>query len=90
MTQRMFASITDCHRASLCQALDNLLGRAGRGGCFVGGFEQTRQILEALPLTSTEFSLAVNRLANAQRYVQYGEHGAARYELRLLRRSLEK
>jgi hypothetical protein len=32
----------------------------------------------------------VNRLANARHYLASGEDGAARYELRLLRRSLEQ
>jgi hypothetical protein len=89
MPQRMFASITDGHRISLCQVLDNLLDRVGRASSAVSGFEQTRQLLEVLPLSSAEFSLAVHRLANAQRYLQSGERGAARYELGLLRRSLE-
>jgi hypothetical protein len=41
-------------------------------------------MLEALPLTSAEFSLAANRLANAQHYLESGECGGARYELCLL------
>jgi hypothetical protein len=32
----------------------------------------------------------VNRLANAQHYLETGEHGAGGFELRLLRRSLEQ
>jgi hypothetical protein len=53
-------------------------------------FERLRLLLEALPLDTTDFGLAVNRLANARHYLESGECGAARYELRLLRRSLEK
>lgn len=39
---------------------------------------------------SEEFGLAVNRLENARHYLQSGEYGAAHYELRLLRGSLER
>jgi hypothetical protein len=47
-------------------------------------------VLEALPLTTAEFATARNRLENARSYLEAGERGAARYELRLLRRSLEQ
>jgi hypothetical protein len=47
-------------------------------------------LLQALPLDTTEFALAVNRLANARHYLESGEYGAARFELRLLRRSLTR
>jgi hypothetical protein len=53
-------------------------------------FGRLRVLLDALPLDTTEFGLAVNRLANAQHYLETGEHGAGRFELRLLRRSLEE
>ena len=41
-------------------------------------------LLESLPLTTSEFSVAMNRLNNARRYLESDERGAARYELRLL------
>jgi hypothetical protein len=69
-----------CHRVSK-QAL--------RGSGPVADFEQIRRLLESLPLASGEHSVAVNRLTNAQHYLRSGEHGAARYELHLLLRSLE-
>ena len=46
-------------------------------------------MLAALPLSSSEFGLAGNRLNNARRYFQSAERGAARYELRLLERTLQ-
>jgi hypothetical protein len=52
--------------------------------------ERLAILLKALPLDTTEFALAVNRLVNARRYLESGEHGAARFELRLLRRSLAR
>jgi hypothetical protein len=51
-------------------------------------FDRAQVALECLPLTRDEFSTATNRLANARTYLQAGEEGAARFELRLLRRSL--
>mgnify|MGYP001214698292 CR=1 FL=1 len=42
-------------------------------------------LLETLPLSTEEFSLASNRLWNAGRYVKSGEYGAAHWELRTLR-----
>jgi hypothetical protein len=71
---------TACHRASK-QALPD--------GGPVADFEQLRRLLESLPLASAEYSVAVNRLTNAQNYLRSGEHGAARYELHLLLWSLE-
>jgi len=43
-----------------------------------------RQIFKSLPLTSGDFSLAMNHLRNVERYLCSDEPGAARYELRLL------
>ena len=47
-------------------------------------FENLREIFESLPLSTAEYSLAMNRLRNAQRYLTSDELGAARCELRLL------
>jgi len=46
--------------------------------------ENLREIIESLPLSTAESSLAMNRLRNAQRYLSSDELGAARCELRLL------
>jgi hypothetical protein len=56
----------------------------------VADFEEIRRMLEALPLATAEFGLAINRVTNAQHYLHCSEYGAARYELRLLLRSLEQ
>jgi hypothetical protein len=45
-------------------------------------------VLESLPLSTSEFGLARNRLNNAVKYLASAESGAARYELRLLETSL--
>ena len=90
MRQHAHFPITESLSALLCEGLDELLGRLSGRTVPVACFEQLRLLLEALPLDSTEFGLAVNRLANARHYLESGEYGAARYELRLLRRSLEQ
>jgi hypothetical protein len=88
MTQHQHARGTGSIRVSLCQTLEGLLEQIAGDSALVVGFEDVRQLLEALPMASEEFGLAINRLANARHYLQSGEHGAARYELRLLRRTL--
>jgi hypothetical protein len=82
--------ITESVHALLREGLDELLGQPSDHKPPVAQFERLRLLLEALPLDAADFSLAVNRLANAHHYLKSGEHCAARYELRLLRRSLER
>jgi hypothetical protein len=81
-------SNVDPIRALLCDRLDELQGRSGDEPS-IAWFERLRLLLEALPLDTAQFGLALNRLANAHHYLESGEWGAAWYELRLLRRSLE-
>ena len=50
--------------------------------------EELRFLLETLPLTTEQFSLATNRLKNAHGYVKARENGAARWELNALRQQL--
>ena len=78
----------DFHRDLLCEVLDQLQGRSSDEPP-TAWLERLRLLLDALPLATAEFGLALNRLANARHYLESGECGAARYELRLLRRSLE-
>jgi len=49
---------------------------------------EVHQLLEALPMATGEFGLAINRLKNAGRYLQSCERGAARWELASLLGSL--
>jgi hypothetical protein len=89
MQQNAHFPITESIHRLLLKALDELLGQLLDHKPPVARFERLRLLLEALPLETTEFGLAVNRLANARHYLNSGEFGAARYELRLLWRSLE-
>jgi hypothetical protein len=70
--------------------LDNHIEQVSGAGCPTAEFQEAHEVLEALPLTTAEFATARNRLNNARSYLEAGERGAARYELRLLRRSLER
>ncbi len=45
---------------------------------------ETQVMLETIPLSTSEFDLATRRVVNARRYVQSGELGAAKYEMRML------
>jgi hypothetical protein len=90
MPRNEHCSITESLQAPLCAGLDELLEQAWDSKAPVARLEPLRLLLEALPLETTEFGRAVNRLANARHYLEAGERGAALYELRLLRRSLEQ
>jgi hypothetical protein len=50
----------------------------------VNELDTLQKLLESLPMASGEFSTAMNRLRNSQRYLCSEEIGAALYELRLL------
>jgi hypothetical protein len=82
-------SITDVIRAVLRDVLDEFLDECSGHVDPVPYLEQSLLLLQALPLDTTEYGLAMNRLANARHYLESAEYGAARFELRLLRRSLE-
>jgi hypothetical protein len=90
MTQNEPVTISGSLCVLLQQVHDRLAKQALDNDGTVADLKQVRRLLEALPLATGEFGLAVNRLANAQRYLNAGEHGAAQYELRLLLRSLDK
>jgi hypothetical protein len=47
-------------------------------------WDLAHKALEALPLATEEAAVMRNRLANARSYLEAGERGAARYELRRL------
>lgn len=55
---------------------------------FDDGFAEIESLVAALPLSSEHYGQARNRLRNADCYVRSGERCAARFELKLLARSL--
>ena len=48
------------------------------------GWSRARDMLGMLPLSTSEYAVAVNRLNNAERYLAEGQSGAANFELKLL------
>ena len=68
----------------LATAIELLVQRAGNGSVSPEQWRRADEILEALPLSSYEFSLARRRLGNARMYLHEGEKGAASFELKLL------
>ena len=61
---------------------------AGSNRDYADEIAELQRILETLPLSTGEFGVATNRVRNASRYLRSQERGAARYELKMLARSL--
>jgi hypothetical protein len=70
--------------------LDALIAQVSSGTPPAESWDVARKALEALPLATEEAAVMRNRLANVQSYLEPRDPGAARYELRLLSRSLAK
>ena len=70
------------------RAVAAVLVRVCRGSCPERLLGRARACLQALPLSTGAFALAVCRLDNARTYLRAGETGAAAFELRLLLGSL--
>ena len=69
-------------QANAC--LDTLIKQVSSDAPPADSWSMTHKALEALPLATEEAAVTRNRFANAQNYLEAGERGAARYELRLL------
>jgi hypothetical protein len=89
MTLNTHPLIVESDRDHLGEGLDELLWQPSSEETPAARFGPLRVLLDSLPLDTTEFGLAVDRLANAQHYLESGDHGAS-FELRLLRRSLKQ
>jgi hypothetical protein len=50
--------------------------------------DSVRSLLDSLPLSTSDYGIAQNRLRNAERSLRSQERGAARFELQLLAGSL--
>ncbi len=87
--KQVSAGILEQIRSHARACLDEIIEQVFNCGCPTTKFAEAREALEALPLTTVEIATARNRLNSARNYLEDDERGAARYELRLLRRSLE-
>jgi hypothetical protein len=68
--------------------LTRLVQTTELGTFSVEAFIEVEEHLDCVPLARSEYGLVKRRLANARRYLQEGENGAAHFELRQLARSL--
>ena len=82
--EQVRAPSADEVRDQLVRSLRKLAGEDLEAAGWKERLTDAAMLLESLPLTTSEFSVATNRLNNARRYLASNEHGAARYELRLL------
>jgi len=73
-------------QANAC--LDTLIKQVSSDAPPADSWNMAHKALEALPLATEEAAVTHNRFANARNYLEAGERGAARYELRLLACSL--
>lgn len=48
------------------------------------GLEEVRQLLDCMPLGTSDYRLAMLRIDNAERFLASEEIGAAKYEIRML------
>jgi len=89
MDQRKTVTETQSHSRSqeLLDRLQELLHGALDELGTHQGWPKMRRVLEALPISTEAFGVAVNRLDNAEQYATTGELGAAEFELRQLLRS---
>jgi hypothetical protein len=71
-------------RARLVRHLQTAIGRPSQTAATSDAWLEALAMLQALPLSTGEFGLALSRLKNAQRYYAAREPGAAHFELRLL------
>jgi hypothetical protein len=53
-------------------------------------FDRLEELVSALPLTTDEYCLAANWIAGAREYWSAGDLGAARYQLRMVRKKLAR
>ena len=85
-----FTGILEQIRSHARTCLDRIIEQVMISGCPTTRFREAQRSPGSTPaLTTAAFATAPNRLENARSYLEAGERGAARYELRLLRRSLD-
>jgi hypothetical protein len=85
---RLKTQVAECGHSHATACLDTLSEQVCSGTPPAESWNVARKALEALPLATEDAAVMRNRLANAQNYLEAGERGAARYELRLLACSL--
>jgi hypothetical protein len=67
-----------------------LTARTRTGDFWADGFQDTAKLLEAVPLTTSEFDSARLHLQNALAYGRQHQFGASTFELRIVRGILQR
>jgi hypothetical protein len=67
-----------------------LIARTKSGDFWFDGFRNTAELLETVPLTTSEFDSARLHLQNARAYGRIREFGASTFELRIVRGILQR
>jgi hypothetical protein len=73
-------------RVHFLDGLTEALAQGERGLVLAQSWDALNNTLAALPLSTHDFGLARHRLDSIRRYLAEGEHGAATFEARMLRR----
>ena len=76
------------HFLLMDRTVDLLIEKTNSSELWPELYERALQTLNSLPLSSDEYTLASRRVQNAFAYASNREHGAAAFELRLLRGQL--
>jgi hypothetical protein len=71
----------------LINVVERLLRDVANGVTDSPQYDNVKELLATVPLSTDEYAIASQRLSNACRYAAEGESGAARYELTLLMRN---
>ena len=82
-TSLVSVNINDLWRIAI-RKIARLRSRIAVGIDVSHDLQELNEHFESLPLSTSEFGLARNRVNNVLRYLKCGERGAAQYELKLL------
>jgi hypothetical protein len=77
---------------TVLEQLDEVLRHPGisEPEVIAGEFDRLEELAGALPLTTDEYCFAVNGIAGARDYWSADDRGAARYQLRMIRKKLTR
>ncbi len=88
LTKHNHTTTMDSVFRPLLTALNGLVRQLRNQECTNDDAEEVLMHLETLPLSSDQYRLANNHLANAQLYLRSNETGAAQWELTALKQQL--
>ena len=75
-----------CRQAE--QQFSSLFANMKNAARLMGDLRNLRDLIDCIPMGTSEYDVTVSRINNAQRYLESFEQGAAKYEIRQLVRTL--